>query len=54
MMHLACTTKAAVLGLFSNTPVEKYGPYGKNKKGIDTNEISIDQSLEIIKKLLEK
>ncbi|MFC4740669.1 glycosyltransferase family 9 protein [Flavobacterium ponti] len=54
MMHLACATKTAVIGLFSKTPKEKYGPYGKNKFGINTNEVSIDSTIEIIKKTLKK
>ena len=54
MMHLACAAKTAVIGLFSETPKEKYGPYGKNKLGINTNEVSIDKTIEIIKKNLKK
>ena len=52
MMHLASCTKTAVVGLFSTTPLEKYGPFGKNKLGINTNKISIDRNIEIIKEIL--
>jgi ADP-heptose:LPS heptosyltransferase len=54
MMHLACATKTNVIGLFSITEKEKYGPFGINKFGINTNETSIDQSIEIIKNTLKK
>jgi len=52
MMHLACATRAAVIGLFSVTKKEKYGPYGHLKFGINTNKTSIDQSIKKIKKTL--
>lgn len=54
MMHLACTTETAVIGLFSVTDVNKYSPFGKNKFAINTNEKSIDQCIEMIEKTLEK
>ncbi|MFT7252530.1 MAG: heptosyltransferase-3 [Flavobacterium sp.] len=54
MMHLACTTRTPVIGLFSATPIEKYGPYGKNKTGINTDKVSIDQIIEQIKKTLKE
>ncbi|CAM3631605.1 glycosyltransferase family 9 protein [Flavobacterium gelidilacus] len=54
MMHLACATKTPVIGLFAVTPIEKYGPFGKNKTGINTNTNSIDQIIEQIDKTLTK
>ncbi|WP_339836460.1 glycosyltransferase family 9 protein [uncultured Flavobacterium sp.] len=54
MMHLACATKTPVIGLFAVTPIEKYGPFGKNKTGINTDKTSIDQIIKQIKKTLDK
>ena len=54
MMHLACATKTNVIGLFSVTPKEKYGPFGINKTGINTNEISKDEIIESVKNILRK
>lgn len=54
MMHLACSTRTAVLGLFSVTEKEKYGPYGHLKYGINTNHINMDQCIEVLKKTLNR
>ena len=54
MMHLACATKTPVIGLFSVTPIEKYGPFGKNKIGINTDRTTINQIIEEINKILSK
>lgn len=51
MMHLACATKTNVIGLFSVTPKEKYGPFGINKIGINTNEVSKDEIIETVKNI---
>jgi ADP-heptose:LPS heptosyltransferase len=53
MMHLACATKTNVIGLFSVTPKEKYGPFGNRKIGINTNEVSKDGIIESVKNMLE-
>ena len=52
MMHLACTTKTAVIGLFSVTDKDKYGPYGHLKSGINTNKTTIDQCLKKVENIL--
>uniref|UniRef100_UPI00404A4140 glycosyltransferase family 9 protein n=1 Tax=Flavobacterium sp. TaxID=239 RepID=UPI00404A4140 len=53
IMHLACSTDTKIVGLFSVTKMEKYGPYGNSKIGIDTNKNSIDQCIEKIEQLLK-
>ena len=50
MMHLAAATNTTVFGLFSITQIEKYGPYGAHKFAVNTNETSLDQLIEAIKK----
>lgn len=46
IMHLAAATKTPVIGLFSNSKIEKYKPYGNTNMAIDTDKSSI---MEIIK-----
>lgn len=53
IMHLACATKTNVIGLFSVTPKEKYGPFGIKKIGINTNEVSKDEIIESVKNIFK-
>lgn len=49
IMHLACASQTAVLGLFSVTIPEKYEPYGNNSLAIDTNTTNLESMIDIIK-----
>ena len=46
--------KHQLLVFFSATPIEKYGPFGKNKIGINTDKTTINQIIEEINKILSK
>ncbi len=52
IMHLGCATETSVMGLFSVTSREKYGPYGEKKISIDTNKSSIFDLFHTIEDLL--
>jgi ADP-heptose:LPS heptosyltransferase len=52
IMHLASSVKTPTIGLFSITKVLKYTPYNNNSKGLNTNELSIDELLSEIDKIL--
>ncbi|WP_071146482.1 glycosyltransferase family 9 protein [Bacteroides ihuae] len=52
IMHLASSVKTPTIGLFSITKVIKYTPYNNNSKGLNTNELSIDELLSEIDKII--
>lgn len=54
IMHLASSSKVPVLGLFSVTSVEVYAPYNNNSKGLHTGELTIDQLIEEVNRILLK
>lgn len=53
IMHLANSAGTPVLGLFSVTPPETYGPYGAESIGINTNQKNTAQIVEEMKKILD-
>lgn len=52
MMHLAIASQTPTVGLFSITDLSKYGPYNENNVAIDTNKVSIPESMEVINKTI--
>lgn len=54
IMHLAASSQAPVVGLFSVTDPEKYMPYGNNSVAINTNSCCTEDNLEILKDILSK
>ncbi len=54
IMHLASSTGIPVIGLFSVTSMEGYGPYGPQSMGINTNHTSVDEIIKGAKKILNK
>lgn len=52
IMHLASSSQATVVGLFSVTKPEKYEPYGNGSFAIDTTEIDFDENISMVKKAL--
>lgn len=51
IMHLAATS-TTTFGLFSTTPREKYQPFGEFNLGINMNETSVDDFIEMLKNFL--
>jgi ADP-heptose:LPS heptosyltransferase len=54
MMHLATASGTPTLGLFSITNPITYEPYGKINRGINTNQISNKEIIELVKTILNK
>ncbi len=52
IMHLTSSVKIPTLGLFSVTSLDKYAPYNNKSKGLDTNELNIDEIINEIDKIL--
>jgi len=52
IMHLACASQTAVLGLFYVTNPEKYEPYGNGSLAIDTKVTNLESMIDIIKSRL--
>nr|WP_320058740.1 glycosyltransferase family 9 protein [uncultured Bacteroides sp.] len=52
IMHLASSVKTPTIGLFSITKVLKYTPYNNNSKGLNTNELSLNELFSEIDKIL--
>lgn len=52
IMHLAASSQAPVVGLFSVTKPEKYEPYGNGSIAIDTNKVDFDENIAKVKKIL--
>jgi heptosyltransferase III len=52
MMHLASASGVPTLGLFSVTNLNSYDPYGNKSKGIQTNELSKDDIIDEIDRVL--
>lgn len=52
MMHLAVTSGATTVGLFSVTKPEKYEPYGRKNTAVNTTTTSIDELVTLICSLL--
>jgi heptosyltransferase III len=52
IMHLAASSHAPTVGLFSITDPEAYQPYGHNSRGIDTRHSHIDQWIQILRDVL--
>jgi ADP-heptose:LPS heptosyltransferase len=52
IMHLASSSHAPTVGLFSITNPEAYGPYGGKSIGIDTSRMAIDECLTTINKII--
>ncbi|PZR10566.1 MAG: ADP-heptose--LPS heptosyltransferase [Flavobacterium psychrophilum] len=53
IMHLAASSQAPVVGLFSVTNPEKYEPYGNGSIAVDTNKVDLDENILLVKKILE-
>lgn len=53
MMHLAAAVPVAVVGLFSVTAPEIFGPYGHGSVAIDTNKTTNEDLIAIIAKILK-
>ena len=54
VMHLASAVHTPTVGLFCITDVEKYGPYGEGSVSIDTNQMSQEDIIEKVRKIIEK
>jgi heptosyltransferase III len=54
IMHLASAAGTTTLGLFSETKPEMYGPYNGKSFGISTTNLSMDDLLKLIEKLLNQ
>lgn len=54
IMHLASSSKAPTLGLFSGTNMKKYEPYGNGSLGLDTNTLNVPDFIKAIHKILNK
>ncbi|WP_366185341.1 glycosyltransferase family 9 protein [Flavobacterium ovatum] len=52
IMHLASTSQKPVLGLFSVTSAQKYGPYGNGSVAVDTDLFDADAIIKTAKKQL--
>ena len=54
IMHLASSVQTPIVGLFSisNFNLNKYKPYSNNSIGINTNEKSVDEILEVVHTIL--
>lgn len=52
IMHLASSAKVPTFGLFSVTSPEMYEPYNNGSRALNTNELSIDEMIAIIDKVL--
>lgn len=54
IMHLAASSHAPTVGLFSITDPEAYQPYGHNSIGIDTRRSDLDQWIQTIRDILHQ
>lgn len=55
IMHLATSTNTPVIGLFNGTTNSSYyGPYGKNKETINTNNLEIEKIIKIVEKYVSQ
>ena len=52
VMHLASASKTPTLGLFSQGRIEIYQPYGNGSTAVDTNELSPEEIIAVLKGLL--
>lgn len=54
IMHLASSVQTPVVGLFSVSDfnLNKYKPYSNNSMGINTNEKSVDEILDVVNRIL--
>ena len=52
MMHLAASSSTPTVGLFKVTEIGNYAPYGNGSMGIDTNQVSMDDIIESVDKIL--
>ncbi len=53
IMHLASAVQVPTVGLFCVSDMEKYMPYGPGSLGIDTNRSSKEESVQMIREVLE-
>ena len=53
MMHLSSAALTPTIGLFSKANLEEYKPYGNKNHAIDTNVTSLDESMALIKRVLQ-
>lgn len=54
IMHLASASGVPTIGLFAVSDMGKYQPFGPHSKGINTNIMSTDESMRIIKNAIDK
>jgi heptosyltransferase-3 len=54
MMHLANASQTPTIGLFSVTDHLLYGPYGNQSLGLNMNQNTVDDCLDIAARILEK
>lgn len=52
MMHLAVASQTPTVGLFKVTDAKTFGPYGNQGFAIDTNIVSMDESIKMIANVL--
>jgi ADP-heptose:LPS heptosyltransferase len=52
IMHLASSSKTPTLGLFSFTDPEHYEPYNNGSKGLETENLSLDDIVKEVDKIL--
>lgn len=52
MMHLANASQTPTIGLFSVTDSQRYGPYGNHSVGLNMNQHTVDDCLDIAAQIL--
>jgi ADP-heptose:LPS heptosyltransferase len=54
MMHLSSASQTPTVGLFNITDPKIFGPYGNHSVAIDTNLVSIEESVNMVDSILRK